>query len=160
MSDDGEFEASATYTPTGGSLTEIVARPDTVQELISELEDAGLIPADSTDYDANLESFEFPIGTSVAGPIEREVTIDAGSSLVADTGLTGLSAGAGAQASLKISGIDAGITLGLITTEDEADINPADNGENREHARTGRPVLRPHRRPRPRGRRRRPRRQL
>ena len=126
-----------------------MARPDTVQELISELEDAGLIPADSTDYDAGLEWFEFPIGTSVAGPIEREVTIDAGSSLVADTGLTGLSAGAGAQASLEISGIDAGITLGLITTEDEADINPDDNGENentpgpgdRFYVRTDGPVL-------------------
>jgi Ca2+-binding RTX toxin-like protein len=149
MDDDGEFEASATYTPTGGSLTQIVARPDTIQELVLELEDADLIPADSTDYDADLESFEFPIGTSVAGPITRDVSIDAGSSLVAGTGLTGLSADAGAQASLEISGIDAGITLGLITTEDEADINPADNGTNenapgpgdRFYVRTDGPVL-------------------
>ncbi len=56
------------------------------------------------------------------------MTIDAGSSLVADTGLTGLAAGAGAQATIEVAGIDAGITLGLIATEDEADINPDDNG--------------------------------
>ena len=81
----------------------------------------------------NLESFEFPIGTSVAGPISASITVDAGSSLVADTGLTGLSGGAGAQASLKIADINAGITLGLIATEDEADINPADNGDQVEN---------------------------
>ena len=69
-----------------------------------------------------------PIGISVAGPIARDATIDAGNSLVADTGLTGLSAGASAAASYSLSGISAGLTLGLIVTDDVTTINPGDNG--------------------------------
>ena len=131
MDANGELEISATFTPDGGSATTIMPRPDTVQELIEELVDAGLISlADDVDYNADLEAFELPIGTSVAGPITRDVTIDAGSSLVADTGLTGLSAGAGAQGTISVADINASVTLGLIATENEADINPADNGDN------------------------------
>jgi Ca2+-binding RTX toxin-like protein len=133
MNADGDFKTSASFTPTGGNATTILPRAATIQDLIQELVDADLLSLpDDVDYNSDLESFEFPIGTSVAGPIERAITVDAGSSLVADTGLTGLSGGAGAQAKVTIENIDAGITLGLIATDDEADINPDDNSDDPE----------------------------
>ena len=135
----GQFSVAVAFTPDDGSgLQEILPRPETIQDLLVELADAGLIPLDGADpdfdYDADTQSFRFPFEFTAAtgGPddpvIEREATINAGNSLVADTGITGLSAAASASANYSLSDISAGVTLGLIVAEDITTINPDDNG--------------------------------
>ena len=132
MTAPGQLQVKVTYTPAGGSPTVILERPDTVQELLLELLDSGLIPEDSPgvpayDYEPALQAISFDVGTSVPG-ITRNVNINAGNEIVAQTGISGLSAvDGGASASMEISDIDAGVTLGLILADDVATINPADN---------------------------------
>jgi len=127
----GEFAVELEFTPDDGfGARTIKERPDTIQELLTELADAGLIEAPggipAFGYDSDLEAFTFDIGMT-APPITRDATVNVGNSLVADTGLTGLSGTVGAAAEVMIDNASAGITLGLIVTDDAADINPADN---------------------------------
>ena len=134
-SDTGQFDVALTFTPNDGSdALEILPRPETIQELLTELAAAELIPlvSGSPDfgYDSDAEAFTFPFEFDVAGPIERDATINAGNSLVAQTGITGLSAGSSASANYSLSGITAGVTLGLIVTDDETDIQSANDDIN------------------------------
>ncbi len=129
----GAFAVSLDFTPGDGSGTiPILPRPATVQALLLELADAGLIPSPGGvpdfGYESDVEAFTFPFEFGVTDPIERTATINAGNSLVADTGITGLSAGATATASYSIDDITAGATLGLIVTEgtDADPISPLD----------------------------------
>ena len=132
---DGDFAVSIEFTPGDGSgVRTILPRPETIQDLLIELADAGLIPtvAGNPDFDylADAEAFTFPFDFAVAGPITRDATINAGNTLVAATGITGLAAGASASASYSLSDISAGVTLGLIVTDDVESIQPADNATN------------------------------
>ena len=132
---DGDFAVEIEFTPDDGSgAITILPRPETIQELLTELAAAGLIPtvggAPDFGYDGAAEAFTFPFDFAVAGPIARDATINAGNTLVADTGITGLSAGTTASANYSLSDISAGVTLGLIVTDDVTAINPADNAVN------------------------------
>ena len=131
----GKFDVGLAFTPNDGSgVQQILPRPDTIQDLLTELVAANLIPLDGVDpdfdYNDAAEAFTFPFEFAVAGPIEREATINAGNSLVAATGITGLSADASATASYSLSNITAGVTLGLIVTDDVSSINPGDEATN------------------------------
>ena len=95
---DGNFAVEIEFTPDDGSgAITILPRPETIQELLTELAAAGLIPTVGGDpdfgYDAAAQAFTFPFEFVVAGPLSRDATINAGNTLVAATGITGLSAG-------------------------------------------------------------------
>ena len=133
----GDFAVAVDFTPGDGSgLVELLPRPDTIQDLLTELAANDLIPLvggdPDFDYDPAAEAFTFPFDFGVAGPIEREASINAGNSLVAATGITGLSADAAATARYSLSNIAAGVTLGLIVTDDISSINPGDDATNPE----------------------------
>jgi Ca2+-binding RTX toxin-like protein len=133
--DDGAFAVEIEFTPDDGSgAITILPRPDTIQALLTELAAAGLVPtvdgAPDFDYDGLTEAFTFPFRFEVDGPITRDATINAGNSLVAATGITGLAAGATASADYTLSDISAGVTLGLIVTDDVETINVDDNLTN------------------------------
>ncbi len=129
----GALAVTVTYTPAGESdPVTIVQRPETIQDLLSELAAANLIPTNGSGdpafaYDPNIEAFTFDVTASTDLP-QRAATINAGNTLIADTGLTGLSAAAGASAHVDLGQVNAAVTLGLIVTDDVATINPADNG--------------------------------
>ncbi len=131
----GDFAVEIGFTPDDGSgAITILPRPGTIQELLTELAAADLIPSPGGTpdfgYDAAAQAFTFPFEFGVAGPIQRDASINAGNSLVAATGLTGLSAGATASASYSLSDVSAGVTLGLIVTDDVESINPGDEVTN------------------------------
>ena len=133
----GQFDVAIDFTPNDGSgAIELLPRPDTIQDLLTELAANNLIPLVGGDpsfgYNAASEAFTFPFKFSVPGPIPRDASINAGNSLVAATGITGLSADASATASYSLSNIAAGVTLGLIVTDDISTINPGDADVNPE----------------------------
>ncbi|MFP4635709.1 MAG: hypothetical protein ACLFRD_07610, partial [Nitriliruptoraceae bacterium] len=137
MDEDGKLDVSLEFTPEDGDepLT-VLPRPDTIQEFLAELADAELIPTTTDDvpefdYDPDLEAFTFPIST-VVEDIQRDATANAGNNLVAETGLTGLGASGEGDLDLDFGPIEAAMTLGLIITDDVADINPDDPGDDDE----------------------------
>jgi Ca2+-binding RTX toxin-like protein len=122
MSAPGNFGTTLTFTPddTGVEMT-VQQRAQTIQQLITELQAAGALPANSVTWDANLEALVFKLSFQSAS-FARSAGVDAGNGLAADTHLTGLS-GKG-NVAFEVGPISADLSVGMILTEDAADIGP------------------------------------
>jgi Ca2+-binding RTX toxin-like protein len=120
MSAPGDFATTLTFTPddTGVEMT-VQQRAQTIQQLIDELESAGALPAGAVSWDSNLESLVFDLSFQSA-QFARSAGVDAGNGLAADTHLTGLSSTA--DVGFNVGPINADLSVGMILTDDAADI--------------------------------------
>ncbi len=121
MTQDGDFATTLTFAPddTGVPMT-VQQRPQTIQQLIAELTtQAGL---SGVTWNPDLEALEFDLSFQSA-EFARSAGVDAGTSLAADTHLTGLSSKG--SIGFDVGPINADLSVGMILTEDAADIGPA-----------------------------------
>ena len=117
----GDFATTLTFTPDDtGAETTVQQRPQTIQQLIAELTtEAGL---SGVTWNPDLEALEFDLSFQSAA-LARSATVDAGNGLAADTHLTGLSSTG--NVGFNVGPIVADLSVGMILTDDAAQITPA-----------------------------------
>ncbi len=122
MTQAGDFATTLTFTPddTGVEMT-VQQRAQTIQQLLQELAAAGALPAGAVSWDANLEALVLDLSFQ-SGQLARSAGVDAGNGLAADTHLTGLSSET--DVAFNVGPITADLAVGIILTEDAADIGP------------------------------------